>query len=334
MEFLHENIIYFMLIILAALIFVFSFARKLKMRLLSKFASLALLKKFSPNISFKRYTHKALLLTLSLFFLFMALARPQFGTKLQKMSRKGLNLFVILDVSKSMLANDMVPNRLEKAKHEIEEFIDILKGDKIGIIIFAGTSFLQCPLTIDYAAAKMYMDIVGPDSIPVPGTDIGKAIQLATRSYPEVERKYKVMILLTDGEDHEGEALQAAEEAEKEGVVIFTIGIGTTSGDLIPLKNEGVIMGYKKDKKGNPVLSRLDEMTLEKIAQKTGGKYYRATEGEIELNKIYDDILKMERKKIYGRQFTQKEDRFQYFLLPAVLFLIWEIFLRERKNEG
>ncbi len=334
MEFMQENLIYFMLILIAGLSVIFSFGIKLKKKLLARFGEIALISKFSENINFKRYTQKAILLIFVVFFIFLALARPQWGTKLQKITRKGLNLLVILDVSKSMLAQDMVPNRLEKAKHEIEKLIDILKGDRIGIIVFAGVPFLQCPLTIDYAAAKMYLDIVNTSTIPVPGTDIGAAIRLAIKSFPQRGKKYKVVILLTDGEDHEGNAVEAAEQAKKEGIIIYTIGIGTPAGELIPIRSEtGSIIGYKKDKNGNPVLSRLDEITLEKIALTTGGKYYRATEGELELKKVYDDILKMERQKIYGKQFTQKEDRFQWFLLPAVILLIWEIMLKERKSK-
>jgi len=331
MEFFNENIIYLMFIIIGALILVFVFGIKLKKRLFSKFGEIGLITRFSENISFKRYTQKAILIIIVVFFSLLALSRPQWGTKLQKISRKGLNLLVLLDVSKSMLAQDMVPNRLEKAKHEIEKLIDILKGDRIGIIVFAGVPFLQCPLTIDYGAAKMYLDVINTSIIPVPGTDIGAAIRLAIKSFPEKEKKYKVAILLTDGEDHEGDTVQAAEDAKKEGIIIYTIGIGTPAGELIPIRNaQGNVIGYKKDKDGNPVLSRLDELTLEKIALITGGKYYRATAGELELKKVYNDILKMERKRLYGRQFSQKEDRFQWFLLPAVILLVWEILLKER----
>lgn len=332
MDFLYESIIYFMFGAIVILILLFSFGLKLKKRLLSKFGDIGLVSKFSENIDFKKYTKKAVLLTLVLFFSFLALSRPQWGTKLQKISRKGLNLLVLLDVSKSMLAQDMVPNRLEKAKHEIEKLIDSLKGDRIGIVIFAGRPFLQCPLTIDYGAAKMFLDVIDTTSIPVPGTDIGAAIDMAIKSFPGNDKKYSVAILLTDGEDHIGNAVKSAEIAKKGGIIIYTIGIGSPSGELIPIRDEsGTVVGYKKDKAGNPVLSRLDEVTLEKIALLTGGKYYRATAGELELKKVYDDILKMEREKIYGRQFTQKEDRFQWFLLPALILLVLEILMKERR---
>ncbi len=334
MQFYNDYLVYVMFIILIGMTLVYIFGFRLKKRLLKLFGEINTIQRFSKTIDFKRYRTKAILLLSVLFFSFLAIARPQWGAKTEKIVRKGLNIIVALDVSKSMLAEDLKPNRLEKAKHEISKLIDNLKGDRIGLMIFAGSSFLQCPLTIDYGAAKMYLDMVNVNSIPIPGTDIANAIIKSVNSFPEKENKYKVIILMTDGENHKGNVIKAAEYARKKGVIIYTIGIGTPNGELIPIRdNNGNIVGYKKDKNGNPVLSKLDEVSLEKIALITGGKYYRATSGELELKKVYDDILKRERKLIYGKQFIQREDRFQWFLLPALLFLIWEILLKERKEE-
>jgi len=334
MQFYNDYLVYVMFIILIGMTLVYILGFKLKKRLLKLFGEINTIQRFSKTIDFKRYRTKAILLLSVLFFSFLAIARPQWGAKTEKIVRKGLNIIVALDVSKSMLAEDLKPNRLEKAKHEISKLIDNLKGDRIGLMIFAGSSFLQCPLTIDYGAAKMYLDMVNVNSIPIPGTDIANAIIKSVNSFPEKENKYKVIILMTDGENHKGNVIKAAEYARKKGVIIYTIGIGTPNGELIPIRdNNGNIVGYKKDKNGNPVLSKLDEVSLEKIALITGGKYYRATSGELELKKVYDDILKRERKLIYGKQFIQREDRFQWFLLPALLFLIWEILLKERKEE-
>ncbi len=334
MQFYNDYLVYVMFIILIGMTLVYIFGFRLKKRLLKLFGEINTIQRFSKTIDFKRYRTKAILLLSVLFFSFLAIARPQWGAKTEKIVRKGLNIIVALDVSKSMLAEDLKPNRLEKAKHEISKLIDNLKGDRIGLMIFAGSSFLQCPLTIDYGAAKMYLDMVNVNSIPIPGTDIANAIIKSVNSFPEKENKYKVIILMTDGENHKGNVIKAAEYARKKGVIIYTIGIGTPNGELIPIRdNNGNIIGYKKDKNGNPVLSKLDEVSLEKIALITGGKYYRATSGELELKKVYDDILKRERKLIYGKQFIQREDRFQWFLLPALLFLIWEILLKERKEE-
>lgn len=333
MIFYNEFYIYFALFFIILLIILFKIGFQLKKKLINNFGDINIIKKFSDNIDFKQYKNKTILIMLTIFLLFLTLARPQWGNKLTKIKRKGLNILVVLDVSKSMLAEDMKPNRLKKAKHQVNRLVNYLKGDRIGLLIFAGTSFLQCPLTIDYSAFQMYLDNININSIPVQGTALAKAMEKAIKSFPEVEKKYKVIILLTDGEDHQGNVLDIAEKAKEEGVIIYTIGIGTPNGDLIPIKNEaGSVAGYKKDKNGSPILSRLDEITLEKIALLTGGKYYQATETEFELKKVYNDIIKMERKMIYGKQFTQKEDKFQWFLFPAILLLIIEIYTKERKK--
>ncbi len=180
----------------------------------------------------------------------------------------------------------------------------------------------------------MYLDTLNINTIPTPGTAIAAALDRGIDAFSKVEKKYKVIILLTDGEDHKGNVLNIAQKAKEEGIIIYTIGIGTPNGDLIPIRNaNGSIAGYKKDKSGNPILSKLDEVTLEKIALKTGGKYYQATETEFELKKVYNDLMKMEKKIIYGKQFSQKQDRFQWFLFPVVILLILEIYMKERKNE-
>ncbi len=335
MQFYNGYLIYIMLAVLVLVILGFMFGFNIKKRLLSNFGNISTLKKFSSEISFKQYRIKAVLLVFILLFSFLSLSRPQWGAKTEQVVRKGLNIIVTLDVSKSMLAEDLKPNRLAKAKHEISRLVDDLQGDRIGLLVFAGTSFLQCPLTIDYGAAKMYLDMVNVNSVPTPGTAIAGAIRKSVDSFPGKDNKYKVIILMTDGEDHQGDVLKAAEYAEKKGVIIYTIGIGTPNGELIPIKDaSGNIVGYKKDRNGNPIMSRLDEVTLEKVALKTGGKYYRATSGELELKKVYGDILKKERKLIYGKQFTQMEDRFQWLLFPALLLLIFEILLKERKKEA
>ena len=227
MIFYNEFYIYLGLIFTGLLIIVLILGYKMKLKLLSNFGNITVIKKFSESINFKNTRQKALLLIISVFLIFIALARPQLGNKSSNMSRKGLNIFVLFDVSKSMLAEDMKPNRIEKAKHEISKLVDYLKGDRIGLIPFAGSSFVQCPLTIDYSAFNMYLETLNVNSIPVPGTAIAEAIQKAITSFPEGEKKYKVIILITDGEDHEGNVLEVAQKAKGEGIVIYTIGIGS-----------------------------------------------------------------------------------------------------------
>ncbi len=306
---------------------------KWKQNALKKFGNLDLIKKLTLSISRKRQIVKISLIILAVLFMILSLAKPQIGTKLEEVKREGVDILVAIDVSLSMKAEDIKPSRLEKAKHMVSNIIDLLQGDRVGLIAFAGVPFVQCPLTLDYGAAKMFLDIMDSDLLPTPGTAIGAAITKAMETFEQRERKHKVLILITDGEDHEGEPLKAAEIAEKEGVVIYTVGIGSVKGVPIPLYNEaGRNVGFKKDRENQVVTSKLDEVTLEKIAMQTGGKYYRATGGESELHKIYDEISKMEKKELASMKFSQYEDRFQYFLIFSIFFLIAEVFISERRK--
>jgi Ca-activated chloride channel family protein len=297
------------------------------------FGSLAMMDKLSYTVSKKRQVWKRILLIFAVLFLVLAMARPQFGTKLRTVKREGQDIVIAIDVSKSMLAEDIQPNRLEKAKHEVSTLIDKLEGDRVGLIAFAGRAFVQSPLTLDYGAAKMFLESMNPDLIPVPGTAIGEAIQKALASFVEKERKHKVLILITDGEGHEGDPLETAKLAAREGVVIYTVGIGSIQGVPIPESDSrGNQTGFKKNRSGEVIMTKLDELTLEKIALETGGKYYRASPGEAELDKIYDDIAKMEKKALASQQFAQYEDRFQILVGIALFLLILELFLPERRK--
>lgn len=315
------------------LILFYVLAFRWKKNALERFGSLDLIKKLTQSISRKRQIVKAALILIAVFFMIFSLAKPQIGTKLEEVRREGVDILVAIDVSLSMKAEDIKPSRLEKAKHMVTNIIDLLEGDRVGLIAFAGVPFVQCPLTLDYGAAKMFLDIMDSDLLPTPGTAIGAAIMKAIETFEQRERKHKVLILITDGEDHEGEPLKAAETAEKEGVIIYTVGIGSVKGVPIPLYNEaGRNIGFKKDRENQVVTSKLDEITLEKIALQTGGKYYRATGGESELHKIYDEISKMEKKELASMKFSQYEDRFQYVLIFSIIFLILEVFISERRK--
>jgi len=304
-----------------------------KKNALERFGNLELIKKLTLSISQQRQIIKVSLIILAVCFMIFSLAKPQIGTKLEEVKREGVDILVAIDVSLSMKAEDIKPNRLEKAKHMVSNVIDLLEGDRVGLIAFAGVPFVQCPLTLDYGAAKMFLDIMDADLIPTPGTAIGAAIIKAVETFEQRERKHKVLILITDGEDHEGEPLKAAEVAEKEGVVIYTVGIGSVKGVPIPLYNEsGRNVGFKKDRENKVVTSKLDELTLEKIALQTGGKYFRATGGESELRKIYDEIAKMEKKELASLKFSQYEDRFQYLLIFGIILLVVETFISERRK--
>lgn len=302
-----------------------------KEALLQRFGHIAILKRIMPGYSRSRQIWKSVFFILSYLCFVIALADPQIGTKLEEVKREGVDIIVALDVSNSMLAEDIKPNRLEKAKHELDNFIDLLQGDRIGLIAFAGMAHLVCPLTLDYGAAKLFLQMMDPDLIPVQGTALEDAIRTAIKSFNQKERKHKVLILITDGESNEGEPEKAAEDAAKEGIIIYTIGIGSLQGVPIPVYDQyGRSMGFKKDRNGNVVTTRLDVKTLQKIAFITNGKYYIASSGQAELRKIYDEIRKMEKKELSAHKFAQYEDRYQIFLVLGLIFLMLEFFLPVR----
>ncbi len=304
-----------------------------KQMLLERFGHLEILKRIMPGFNRRRMVWKSIFFILSYVCFVIALADPQIGTKLEEVKREGVDIIVALDVSNSMLAEDIKPSRLEKAKHELDNFIDLLQGDRIGLIAFAGLAHLVCPLTLDYGAAKMFLQLIDTDLIPVQGTALEEAIRTAMKSFNQKERKHKVLILITDGEDHEGDPVKAAEEAAKEGIIIYTIGIGSPQGVPIPIYDKyGRSLGFKKDRNGNVVTTRLDVKTLQKIAFVTNGKYYIASSGQAELRKIYDEIRKMEKKELDSRKFAQYEDRFQVFVILGLFFLMLEFFLPVRSK--
>lgn len=304
-----------------------------KAQAIKRFGSPELMAKLTDGTSRRRQKIKVLAVIFAAAVLIIALTRPQIGTRLEEVKREGQDIIVAIDVSKSMLAEDISPSRLEKAKHEIAGIIDKLQGDRIGVIVFAGEAFVQCPLTLDYGAAKLLLSAVNPDLIPLPGTNIAQPIAKAIDTFEQKERKYKSLILITDGESHTGEFELYAEAAAREGIVIYTVGIGTPEGVPIPEFDEaGNRTGYKKDSEGQTVVTKLDELTLEKIALATNGKYFNATPEEAELDKIYEAISSAEKKELGSMKFTQFEDRFQYFLALFIVILIGEAFVSERRK--
>lgn len=326
--------IYILLIGIPLALIFFWLVFKLKEKAKKRFGNLDLIQKLSSSYSPAKQKLKVFILILALFFLLFSLARPQFGTKLTMLKRKGVDIIIALDTSLSMLAEDMKPNRLEKAKREVKGLIDRMRGDRVGLVAFAGASFVQCPLTLDNSAAKMFLDIIDVDLITKPGTAIGDAIKTSISAFEQKERKFKVLVLITDGEDHQSDPVEAAKMASKEGIRIYTIGIGSVQGEPIPLRDKnGNMIGFKKTQDDQVVVSKLDEMTLQKIALETGGKYYHATPTEMELDKIYDEISRMEKKELEGKLLTQYEDRYQYFLILSLIFLTLEFFISERKGK-
>ncbi len=278
------------LVPLLFLFFLWSFRQK--RRALLRFGGSELAEYFAGSASRRRQWLKATLLLLGVALLVAALARPQFGSKVETIERQGQDIVIALDVSLSMLARDIQPNRLQKAKHAMSSLIDMSEGDRIGLIAFAGEAFVQCPLTLDKRAATMLLNAMGPDLIPVPGTALTSAMQKSLTLFPEKEDKHKVLILMTDGEGHIGEPLETAKQAADQGVRIYTVGIGSTQGTPIPLQgSEEKRKGFKKDGEGEVVMTRLDEVTLREVAERTGGKYYRASAGVTELEEQECTVL-------------------------------------------
>jgi Ca-activated chloride channel family protein len=322
---------------MAALLFWWAF--RMRRKRLRQFAEEHLLADLVSGISAGKQILQSVLFLLFLAFALLALVRPQWGTKLETVKREGVDIMVALDTSLSMETQDVVPSRLEKAKHEVKALIDILQGDRVGLVVFAGMSMVNCPLTIDQNAVKLFLDILDTQVIPRPGTNIGEAVRLATQSFgPPESRRRRVLVLVTDGENLEGDPSSAAEAAKSAGVLVFALGIGTGAGEPIPLRDEkGNVTGYKKDEHGSVVVSRLDESSLEKIASITGGKYFRATTGEDELQKIYDSVSQLDKTEFHSKVFLTYVDRFQIPLGIALFCIVLESLLsdsRKRRSEN
>jgi len=316
------------------LILLFVWVFKNKEQLLRQFGQIEMLRKMMPGYDKGRAVWRNVLFIIGYVFLILALADPQIGTKLEEVKREGVDIVVALDVSLSMQAEDIAPNRLEKAKHEVFQLIDLLEGDRIGLIAFAGMAHVQCPLTLDYSAAKLFLRMMDTQLIPQPGTALAEAIEKAVKTFDNKERKHKVLILITDGESHEGDALKAAEEAENEGIIIYTIGLGSEQGVPIPVYDQnGNRAGFKKDRQGNVVTTKLDVSTLQKIAFSTNGKYYISGTGDAELEAIYAEVDQMDKKELSSRKFTHYENRYQFFVLLALFFFLFEFLLPVRTRK-
>ena len=301
---------------------------------MQKFAKGELLSEIAASFDYQKQRLKAVLVLLILLCGVLALMRPQWGFQWQELKRRGLDILIAIDTSKSMLATDVKPNRLERSKLAVKDLIKKLEGDRIGLIAFAGTAFLQCPLTVDYDGFLLALDDLSVNTIPRGGTSISQAIDVALKSYEGGQKKYKILVIITDGEDHEGDVVRAAERAHKENVKIFCIGIGTTEGELIQLTDEAGHKMFLKDKEGNVVKSRLNEELLKKIALTTGGTYVRSSGAEFGLDFIYEDkISKMEKREIKSQMAKLYDERFQIPLAIALILLVVEMFIPDTKKK-
>lgn len=320
---------FFLWLLLPIFVGFFIWAYQRKTTALKRFASLELISKLTPSAGLSRQIIKWTVFCSFFFFMVFALTRPRFGIKMEMVERKGIDILVALDISQSMLAEDITPNRIDRAKHEISKLIDMLNGDRIGIVVFAGESYVQCPLTLDYGAAKMFLDAVSTGWVDLQGTALYDAISQSIKAFNSKSKKHKVLILISDGEDHEGKAQEMAKAAAQEGIIIYTIGVGSEGGAPIPIsKNNGSIV-YKKDKSGNLVMTRLDPRTLEIIAKETNGKFFHAG-NDSDLARIIGEIAQMEKRDLGMSKISTYEERYQIFLLFALFLLLVEFFIPER----
>ena len=315
---------------LLAIFYIWSFRQQRKALL--RFADAGLIGQLVRGVGTGKQKLRVVVFLLFMLFGLFALLRPQWGTKLETVRRTGVDIIVALDTSLSMDTQDVVPGRLEKAKHEVRALIDALQGDRVGLVVFAGSSFVNCPLTIDQNAVKLFLDVVDTQVIPRPGTNIGDAIRRGVQAFDSRDRRHKVIILVTDGESLEGDPQVAAEEAKQAGVVIYSIGIGTAAGEPIPLRDErGNVTGYKKDEAGSVVVSRLDEESLRQVSDTTGGQYYRATPAEEEVEKIVQAVSGMDKKEFESKVYLTYVDRFQIPLGIALFFIFLESLISDAK---
>jgi Ca-activated chloride channel homolog len=317
--------------ILPALGLFFYYSLRLRRKRLEKFIGAHLASRLTLEFSRAKAILRCLLLLGFFAFAILAIARPQWGARLETVHRHGVDIIAALDTSYSMNTEDVAPNRLEKAKGEIRSLLDKSEGDRIGLVGFSGGAVVQCPLTLDHGAINLFLDVANSGMVPEPGTSLAAAIDTATSAFVAKEKKYKVLVLFTDGEDLEGQVDKAVQKAKEAGVIIYAVGIGTPQGKLIPIRGaKGDIVEYRKDPDGHYVTSALDERSLAEIADQTGGRYFRATGNEIDA--LYKDISGLEKKELESRLQQNFEDRFQYPLALAIIFLAAACWLFERRK--
>jgi Ca-activated chloride channel family protein len=326
----NPHLLYLLLLLpVLALLYILNSVRK--KRALRKLGNINVVGTLIPEISGSRPLIKFILQLIAYVACVIVLARPQFGSRIEDVKKEGVEVIIALDVSNSMLAEDIQPNRLTRAKQAISRLVDNLQNDRIGLIVFAGDAYTQIPVTTDYVSAKMFLSSIGPDMVPKQGTAIGAAIDLGMRSFSPGEGKSKAMVIITDGENHEDNPVKSAEEAAKAGIVIHTIGIGSSEGVPIPI-NSGSRRDYLKDPDGNTVISKLDEEILKKIALSANGSYVRASNTNIGLDEIFNDIKKMKTQELESTMYTEYNDQFQIFAAIALFLLVLDFIIMERKN--
>ncbi|SDR69921.1 Ca-activated chloride channel family protein [Formosa sp. Hel1_31_208] len=329
---LEEKVWFWVLLVIPVIIFFFAILQFWKYRAQKRFASNKLLKRLSPNQSFFKSVLKVVMLSLAFACLSIALVNPKIGTKLETVKRQGVDIVFAVDVSKSMLAEDIAPNRLEKSKQLVSQIINNLASDRVGIIAYAGKAFPQLPITTDYASAKMFLQNMNTDMLSSQGTAINEAIELAKTYFDDEEQTNRVLIIISDGEDHSEVATNVAEEAADEGIRIFTIGVGDVDGGPIPIKRNGILLNYKKDNQGETVITKLNEDTLKEIAKEANGVYISGNNTSEVIEEIKDILNRMDKTEFEAKEFADYKDQFQWFLGFGIFFLFIDLFLLERKT--
>ena len=322
----------YLLGLIPLLVVIFAILFRMRKRDLKRFGQMEVISQLMPDLSFQRPLLKFIFLALGFTFIILGLARPQFGSKLREIKREGVEIIIALDVSNSMMAEDISPSRLERAKLDIAKLVDRLINDKIGLIVFAGDAYTQIPITTDYVSAKLFLNSISKDIVPRQGTAIGSAIELGMKSFTQQEESSKALIIITDGENHEDDALEAAGLAAEKGITVHTIGIGSPQGAPIPVYGKGGEKTYWSDKDGKTVISKLDENMLQRVAARGKGTYIRSTDSRVGLDKLFEEINRMDKQELESRIYSEYEERFQYLFGLGLFFLLLEFFILERKN--
>ena len=318
----------FLLLLIPLFIIIQTVVLKLRKRRLEKFGDEALVKELMPSYSKAKVWLRLSLFLLAFFFFVLGISRPQMGAILKEHKTRGAEVMIVLDVSNSMLAEDYSPNRLERAKLAISRVVDKLRDDRIGLVVFAGNSFVQLPITTDYVSAKMFLGSISTESIPIQGTAIGDAISTALRSFSAQSDRSRAIIVITDGENHEDDPVAAASQAAEMGVRVFTIGIGSPEGKMIPFEGD-----YLRDKEGNPVVTRLDEAVLQDVAAAGKGLYVRAGNSEFGLNPIIEEIARLDDEEYNSIVFEEYDELYMYFFAMALFFFVLEMLIGERRSK-